>query len=109
MRTGTRRSSLIGNYRSIEQASLDMLSAVRDSDWDRVGLIQARCGAFIEQTRRLAGATLSRTDQKAKMRIVRRTVLNEAQIRRLAQPWSGRVEQLVFGGPRVAPARRPES
>lgn len=103
-------SPLIGCYLSIERASRDMLSAARDSDWDRVGEIQVRCGALIEQARRLGGGTtLSRTDQKAKLRIVRQIVLNEAQIRRLAYPWSERFERLVFGGRAVASSARPVS
>jgi len=100
-------SRLLGCYLSIERASRDMLSAARDSDWERVSEIQARCGALIDQARRLGGgASLSRTDQKTKMRIVRQIVLNEAQIRRLAYPWSERFEQLVFGGPAQMPAGR---
>jgi flagellar protein FliT len=96
-------SALLGCYRSIERASRDMLSAARDSDWDRVNEIQRRCGTLIDQARRLGGgATLSRTDQQAKMRIVRQIVLNEAQIRRLANPWTERFERMVFGRPVTA-------
>lgn len=99
-RAETQGGSLLGCYQSIERASRDMLSAARDSDWDRVGEIQQRCGALIDQARRLGGgAALSRTDQQAKMRIVRQIVLNEAQIRRLAYPWTERFERMVFGSP----------
>jgi len=89
---------LIGFYLSIEHASRDMLAAARDSDWDRVGEIHERCGALIDQVRRLNGrVVLARDDQRAKLRIIRQIVRNEAQIRRLAYPWSERYEHLVFG------------
>lgn len=88
---------LIGFYLSIEQASRDMLSAALDSDWDRVGSIQEHCAVLIDQVRRLnARVVLSRHEQRAKMRIVRQIVHNEAQIRRLAYPWTERYEHLVF-------------
>jgi hypothetical protein len=98
-------SRLIGFYLSIEQASRDMLSAALDSDWDRVGEIQVHCGVLIDQVRRLNGrVVLSRHEQRAKLRIIRQIVQNEAQIRRLAYPWTERYEHLVFGaGRRAAP------
>lgn len=90
-------SRLIGFYLSIEQASRDMLSAALDSDWDRVGSIQEHCTVLIDEVRRLDGrVVLSRNEQRAKMRIVRQIVQNEAQIRRLAYPWTERYEHLVF-------------
>jgi flagellar protein FliT len=93
---------LIGFYLSIEQASRDMLAAARESDWARVGGIQEHCSVLIDQVRRLNGrVVLSRSEQRAKLRIVRQIVQNEAQIRRLAYPWTERYEHLVFGGPRV--------
>jgi flagellar protein FliT len=97
---------LIGFYLSIEQASRDMLAAARDSDWHRVGAIHEQCGALIDQVRRLNGRiVLPRDEQRAKLRIIRQIVRNEAQIRRLACPWNERYEHLVFGavgGPGVA-------
>lgn len=99
---------LIGLYLSIEQASRDMLAAARDSDWDRVGTIHEACSALIDEVRRLnTRVVLDRDGQRAKLRIVRQIVRNEAQIRRLAYPWSERWEHLVFGSVGVAgPAAR---
>ena len=101
--TGTRAeaeiSRLIGFYISIEQASRDMLAAARESDWSRVGSIQEHCSLLIDQVRRLNGkVVLSRNEQRAKLRIIRQIVQNEAQIRRLAHPWTDRYDHLVFGG-----------
>ena len=88
---------LLGFYLSIEHASRDMLAAATDDDWDRVAGIQQHCELLIEQVRRLApGVALSGPEQRAKMRILRRIVRNEAQIRRLAFPWTARHEQLLF-------------
>lgn len=95
---------LIGFYLSIEQASRDMLSAARESDWGRVGEIQEHCGMLIDQVRRLNGkVVLSRDEQRAKLRIIRQIVQNEAQIRRLSYPWTDRYEHLMFAGPGRSP------
>ena len=89
-------SRLIGFYLSSEQASRDMLAAALDSDWDRVAGIQEHCSMLIDQVRRLSGrVALTRNEQRAKMRIIRQIVQNEAQIRRLAYPWTERYEHLV--------------
>jgi len=92
-------SRLLGFYLTIEQASRSMLEAALESDWERVGEIHDQCGALIAQVRRLSGRiVLPREEQRAKLRIIRQIVRNEAQIRRLAYPWSERYEHLVFGG-----------
>lgn len=89
---------LIGLYLSIERASRDMLAAARDSDWDRVGTIHETCSTLIDEVRQLnLRVALDRDRQRTKLRIVRQIVRNEAQIRRLAYPWSERWEHLVFG------------
>lgn len=101
-------SRLIGFYLSIERASKDMLEAALDSDWDRVASIQEHCSVLIDQVRRLNGrVVLSRNEQRAKLRIVRQIVQNEAQVRRLAYPWTERYDHLVFGPGRRGAARNP--
>ncbi len=98
---------LIGFYLSIEHASRDMLAAASEDDWDRVAGIQRHCDVLIEQVRRLAArVVLSAAEQRTKMRIMRQIVRNEAQVRRLAHPWTVRHEQLVF--PRDARPSDPE-
>ena len=87
-RTDTGR--LIGFYRSSEDASRDMLAAAIDDDWNRVAGLQRRCEVLVSQVRRLSGrVALSPAEQHARMRIMRGIVRNEAQLRRLSQPWSG--------------------
>ena len=95
---------LIGFYLSIGRASRDMLDAAQDSDWDRVGAIQEHCTLLIDQVRRLSRkVSLNRHDQRAKLRIIRQIVRNEAQIRRLAYPWTERYEHLMLGRDLDAP------
>ncbi len=90
---------LIGCYLAIEHATRQMLAAAREGHWERVGEIQESCAELIAQVRQLnASVVLSRYEQRSKLRIIRQIVQNEAQIRRLAYPWSERYEQLVSAG-----------
>jgi flagellar protein FliT len=96
---------LLGLYMTVERASRDMLGAALESDWDRVASIQERCGALIDEIRGMnARIVLSRDEQRAKLRIVRQIVQHEAQVRRLAYPWTERYEHLVFDPRRPAAA-----
>lgn len=89
---------LLDAYAAIEQASRDMLDAAQRHDWDRFAAVHADCSALIDEVRRLGGAAgLQRDAQRARLRIMRRIVQNEALIRRLSFPWTDRYEQLLFG------------
>lgn len=88
---------LLQLYRSIEAVSRDMLAAALDGDWDTVAQHQARCAELIDDTRTLAPAlTLSRTQQTSRLQIMQRILQNEAVMRRLANPWTARLEQQLF-------------
>ena len=90
---------LLGTYASIEATSRDMLEAARDSDWDRFGSLHARCDALIDQVRRLGPAVrMDRSAQRARLRTMLQIVRNEAQIRRIACPWSAKHDGLFSGG-----------
>ena len=106
MPNATETDRLLDAYAAIEQASRDMLDAAQCRDWDRFATVHAECSTLIDQVRRLGGASLQRDAQRARLRIMRRIVQNEALIRRLSFPWTERYEQMLFGsaaeGPRSA-------
>lgn len=83
-------------YEAVAAASGRMLRAARDSDWDALiehekdcaGLVAALRAADAE--RRLPGEALAR-----KASILRQVLAEDAEIRRLTQPWLRRVEELL--------------
>lgn len=85
-----RKSTLLQYYEAIEQASLDMLEAARVGNWDRVVKLEGACAVLISQLKHAAGQgqdLLASEEVQMKSRIMQRILLNDAEIRMLAEPW----------------------
>lgn len=83
-----RKSTLLQYYEAIEQASLDMLEAARVGNWDRVVKLEGACAVLISQLKHAAGQDLLASEEvQMKSRIMQRILLNDAEIRMLAEPW----------------------
>ncbi len=79
---------LIAYYEAIERASADMLEAARTGNWDQVVKIEGACVLLISQLKFASReSTLSAQESRIKQRIMQRILLNDAQIRDLAEPW----------------------
>ena len=79
-------SELLNYYEAIEQASADMLSAARTGNWDEVVKLEGACVLLISQL---------------KTRIMQRILLNDAEIRHLAEPWLEDLDQVMKGKSRM--------
>lgn len=79
---------LIDYYKAIEDSSRKMLEAAKVQDWDEVTRFEGTCAVLIEQLRALARSEeLSLEARREKTRIMQRILINDAQIRDLAEPW----------------------
>jgi flagellar protein FliT len=90
---------LLRYYEAIERASADMLAAARDGKWDDVLKLEGACVLLISQLKtaaqgdagaaqdKPAAATLTAEAAKLKSRIMQRILVNDAEIRQLAEPW----------------------
>ena len=79
---------LMNYYEAIERASADMLSAARSGNWDQVVKLEGACVLLISQLKNAARhAALDADTAKAKSRIMQRILVNDAEIRHLAEPW----------------------
>ena len=79
---------LMNYYEAIERASADMLSAARCGNWDQVVKLEGACVLLISQLKNAARhAALDAEAAKAKSRIMQRILVNDAEIRHLAEPW----------------------
>ncbi|MCA0174931.1 MAG: flagellar protein FliT [Proteobacteria bacterium] len=93
---------LLDYYEAIERASADMLSAAREGDWDRVVKLEGACAVLISQLKQAAQSrALTPQAIKTKAHIMRRILLNDAEIRHLAEPWLDDLGQLMIGTPRT--------
>ncbi|MBA4218177.1 MAG: flagellar protein FliT [Proteobacteria bacterium] len=94
--------SLLDYYEAIERASHDMLMAARSGDWDAVIKLEGACALLIAQLKRIsAQARLAPTEQQVKTRIMQRILLNDAEIRHLAEPWLEELGAALAGHSRL--------
>lgn len=83
-------------YESIAAASARMLVAAQASDWDALVEHESACARLVDALRASgAGEHLGGDAQKRKAAIIRRVLADDAEIRRLTQPWLERLEELL--------------
>ena len=93
---------LMNYYEAIERASADMLSAARTGDWDQVVKLEGACVLLISQLKHAAKSlALDADGAKTKSRIMQRILMNDAEIRHLAEPWLADIDQLFAGKPKT--------
>ena len=93
---------LLSFYEAIEHASQDMLDAARAGDWDTVVRLEGACAVLIGRLKQAAAdRRLGREEAALKSRIMQRILLNDSEIRNLAEPWIndlGRINGHPDGG-----------
>ena len=94
-------SALLNYYEAIERASADMLSAARNGDWDQVVKLEGACAVLISQLKHAASSqNLGVEEAQLKSRIMQRILINDAEIRQLAEPWLEDLDGLLAGRPK---------
>ena len=103
---------LLPFYEAIERASADMLAAARAGRWDEVVKLEGACvllisqlkhaaqepkptGADLEAERAVEAAQLEAS--RTKTRIMQRILVNDAEIRQLAEPWLQTLDDALEG------------
>jgi flagellar protein FliT len=94
---------LLGYYEALERASNDMLAAARAADWDQVIKLEGACVLLIAQLKHAATEEqpLAADERKQKSRLMTRILVNDAEIRHLAEPWLEDLDQMMAGGSRM--------
>ena len=101
---------LLSYYEAIERASADMLHAARAGKWDEVVKLEGACVLLISQLKHAAqgpdeqrpaagGASGAQALEAAKIksRIMQRILVNDAEIRHLAEPWLADLDDTMAG------------
>jgi|LakMenEpi03Aug12_release.lakeMendotaPanAssembly.Ray.scaffolds.fasta_scaffold12211_10 flagellar protein FliT len=103
---------LLSYYEAIERASADMLAAARAGRWDEVVKLEGACVLLISQLKHAvlapdeagtgaaaAPAARSHSNEAARLksRIMQRILVNDAEIRHLAEPWLQDLEDTLAG------------
>lgn len=91
---------LLNYYQAIEQASQDMLEAARQGDWDQVLKLEGACVLLISQLKhRATERPLGADEAQFKSRIMQRILINDAEIRQLAEPWIAEIDDMLDARP----------
>lgn len=94
----TMNAPLLNYYQAIEKASQDMLDAARTGNWDHVLKLEGACALLISQLKQTAsGNPLGDQEAQFKSRIMQRILVNDAQIRQLAEPQIEALDELIAG------------
>lgn len=94
----TMSTTLLDYYEAIEKASAEMLAAARSGNWDEVVKLEGACAVLIAQLKNAAQSHQLRQDEaKEKSRIMQRILLNDAEIRHLAEPWLDDLDRMLGG------------
>ena len=95
-------ASLLCYYEAIEKASADMLEAARAGNWDFVIKLEGACVLLISQLKNAAkDRRLSAEESQLKSKIMQRILLNDAELRHLAEPWLDDLDAMLAGRPRT--------
>ncbi|MCH7345839.1 flagellar protein FliT [Pelomonas sp. CA6] len=95
-------TQLLSYYEAIEQASADMLNAARSGNWDEVVKLEGACVLLISQLKHAANREqLAPEEAQLKTRIMQRILLNDAEIRHLAEPWLEDLDQMLKGKSKI--------
>ena len=93
-------SPLLNYYEAIEQASQDMLEAARTGNWDQVVKLEGACALLISQLKNAAQQKpLGTEEAQLKSRIMQRILVNDAEIRHLAEPWLDQLDDILAARP----------
>jgi flagellar protein FliT len=93
---------LLNYYEAIEKASQDMLEAARAGNWDHVVKLEGACALLISQLKHAASKqTLGQEEAQLKTRIMQRILINDAEIRQLAEPWLEDLDNMLAGRPKT--------
>lgn len=91
-------TELLSYYEAIEQASSDMLAAAKAGNWDQVVKLEGACVLLISQLKHAARQTTLDTEaSRTKARIMQRILVNDAEIRHLAEPWLQDLDEMLAG------------
>ena len=98
MKNNDMSANVLSYYEAIEQASADMLNAARAGDWNQVVKLEGACVLLISQLKQAARELpLDKQAAQLKSRIMQRILVNDAEVRNLAEPWLHDLDRVLQG------------
>jgi flagellar protein FliT len=87
---------IISLYETVAQLSEQMLAAARSADWERLVTLESDCANHVQMLQ--CGepvAALSGTIREKKVRIIRKILADDREIRNITEPWMAELSSLM--------------
>lgn len=96
--------STLNLYESMSGLSAQMADAARENDWDRLTTLEHQVTDLREQMVRQdpqePSASLSETERRRKIELIKRMLADDREVRRHTDPWMDSVRQMLGGNVR---------
>ena len=91
------------SYQQLSDLSGAMLEAARRGDWDTVTSTERLCARVIGDLRRQPEqGPITETEHDERLRLLRKILADDAEVRDLAQPWMRELGRIIKGSRRPA-------
>jgi flagellar protein FliT len=80
-------------YRALSEESSRMVAAARRDDWMAVFDAEERCRVIVNELRALPDNALSAPERDEKRSLIEKILVEDREIRDLAQPWMKRMHE----------------
>lgn len=85
----------MARYEEMAAITGRMLEAARSGDWDRMIAEERRCKDVVATLRAQGEVALTDAERRKKHTIIRKMLSDDADIRRLAEPWLRQLENIL--------------
>lgn len=90
---------VISLYEAISDITGQMLAAARTGDWERLSELESRCTGHVDTLKREEPhMKLLSGERERKVRIIRKILENDREIRTLTEPWMTQLSTLMNSG-----------
>lgn len=86
---------IISIYQTVAAITDQMLAAARNSDWDHLVELEARCADHVAELQTVEPAALAGEMRAHKVRIIRQILADDRQIREITMPWMARLTSMI--------------
>lgn len=87
---------VISLYEQVAVITNQMLAAAREYDWEQLAELESRCASHVETLRRdEASVPLTGAVREQKIRIIRKILADDREIRNITEPWMEQLAALI--------------
>ena len=89
-------TQIISIYQNVSTITEQMVAAARNADWDELSVLESQCSVQIEMLRQQEpNTTLPASDRDQKVRIIKKILADDREIRSFTQPWMEKLSTMI--------------